>query len=61
MDLIERSIKMKRLPTILILAALAFSCAKNTRPVASIVVNPPAGNTETLFTFDAAGSTDAET
>jgi PKD repeat protein len=32
----------------------------NTPPQASFTVNPPSGDTSTVFTFDASGSTDAE-
>ncbi len=52
---------MKRLTLLLLGTALVFSCTKNTPPVATFSVTPITGTTDSLFTFDAGASYDAET
>jgi uncharacterized protein (TIGR02145 family) len=47
--------------SIIIFLAGFFSCTKeNTKPNADFSINPPAGNDETIFMFDAGSSSDLE-
>lgn len=52
---------MRKLTFVLLVTILLIGCKKNTPPEALFSINPVAGTTDSVFSFDAGASRDAET